>query len=550
MKKSILIFLSFAFIALTAVSQQVPRDKVIVEIATGTWCPYCPGSAMGADDLIANGYEVAVIEYHNGDPYANTYSNSRNSYYNVSGFPTAFFDGGNAVVGGSATQSMFPQYSAKVNQRMAVLSSFTIDVEGTHSCLTDFTANVTIEKVATNNSSNLKLHLAVTESHIEESWQGMDELNYVCRLMVPNQFGTTVSFASGNTQNYSLQFTIDETWVFEELEVVVFLQDASTKEIFQGTKLMLTDFMPEMDYDATVKQVFNVPNLSCSGMFEPEVNIRNIGGEIMTSVDIVYQVNNGGTQTFNWTGSLDYLGIETVTLPAINFTGEDNNELIVYTSNPNGNSDQCPDNDEMTVTIPEAPNTPNTVKLILRTDDHPGETTWELLNSAGEVLYQGGPYTSSGQMIQQTFELPDEACYTFVIYDEGGDGLMVPGFYMLYHGSNTTIITGTTFGSIDITDFNTADPVGLGENEIVPGVNIYPNPATDKATFVVTLEEATQVSYSIYSITGQKVAESGEILMDGGQHGIVIDASTWNPGLYIYKLRAGQKEFTGKVTVR
>lgn len=550
MKKLTLIFLSIALISLTVVSQQVPRDKVIVEIATGTWCPYCPGSAMGADDLIANGYEVAVIEYHNGDPYANVYSNARISYYNVSGFPTAFFDGGNAVVGGSATQSMFPQYSAKVNQRMAIPSSFTIDVEGTHSCLTDFTAHVTVEKVATNNSSNLKLHLVVTESHIEESWQGMDELNYVCRLMVPNQNGTAVSFASGNTQSYDLQFTIDETWVFEELEVVVFLQDATTKEIFQGTKLMLTDFMPEMDYDATVKQVFNIPNLSCSGMFEPEVNIRNIGAETMTSVDIVYQVNNNGMQTFNWTGSLDYLGTETVTLPAITFTGEDNNELIVYTSNPNGNSDQCPDNDEMTVTIPEAPNTPNTVKLILRTDDNPGETTWELKNSAGEVLYAGGPYTTSGQMVQQTFDLPEEACYTFVIYDESGDGLMVPGFYMLYHGSNTTIITGTNFGSIDITDFNTADPVGLEEKKVVSGVDIYPNPILDKATFVVTLKEATEVSYAIYSVTGQVVAESGEILMDTGQHGIVVDATAWNPGLYIYKLRAGQQEFTGKVTVR
>jgi hypothetical protein len=445
---------------------------------------------------------------------------------------------------------MFPQYSAKVNQRMAVQSSFTIEVEGTHSCLTDFTANVTVEKVATNNSSNLKLHCVVTESHIEESWQGMDELNYVCRLMVPNQNGTPVSFTGGNTQSFNLQFTIGEDWVFEECEVVVFLQDQGTKEIFQGTKLRLTDFLPEMDYDATVKQVFNIPNLSCSGTFEPEVDIRNIGGETMTSVDIVYQVNNGGTQTFNWSGSLDYLSTETVSLPPIAFTGEDNNELIVYTSNPNGNGDQCPDNDEVSVIIPEAPNTPNTVKLILRTDDNPGETTWELLNTAGEVLFQGGPYATSGQMVQETFNLTDEACYTFVIYDEGGDGLSVPGFYMLYHGSNTTIVTGTSFGSIAITDFNTADPVGVDENIIASEVSVYPNPVLDKATLVVTLEQALPVSYTVYSITGQKMAESVNVLMDAGQHGIVVDASSWNPGLYIYKVRIGEIDYTGKLTVK
>jgi hypothetical protein len=76
-----------------AMSQQIQRDKVVVEIGTGTWCTFCPGAAMGADDLVANGHDVAIIENHNGDDYTNAASNARNSYYNIPGYPTAMFDG-------------------------------------------------------------------------------------------------------------------------------------------------------------------------------------------------------------------------------------------------------------------------------------------------------------------------------------------------------------------------------------------------------------------------------------------------------------------------
>ncbi len=542
--------LVISLITLISSAQQVPRNLVIVEIGTGTWCQYCPGAAMGADDLIANGYDVAVIENHNGDDYANVYSNARNSYYAINGFPTAFFDGGNKEVGGSNTESMFPYYYPKVNQRMAVQSSFTIDVTGTHTCLSDFTAHITVNKVASNTSSNLKLHTVVTESHIAEIWQGMDELNYVCRLMAPNQNGTAVSFAGGNTQVYDITFTVDPSWNLEQCEVIVFLQDQNTKEIFQGTRMPLLDFTPEYDYDATVKQVIDLPRTTCNGTFEPTVDIRNIGGVTMTSVDISYQVNNGTLQSYAWSGSLVYLNDTTVALPAITFTGESENTLVVYTSNPDGNPDQCPSNDTKTLVVPDAMHTPHTVKLIMRTDQNPGETTWELKNSAGDVLNSGGPYTQAGQMIQDTFDLPLDDCYSWVMYDSGGDGLITPGFYMLYYGSNTPIFQGAAFGFKEIVDFNTAEAVGIDENKDQSSLVVFPNPVIDKANVVITLNKPASVSIKVYCVTGQLVFDSNEGLMEAGQHSIMLDGSSWDRGLYLYRVIAGDNIFNGKLTVR
>lgn len=551
MKNALLLIISFFVFFIHSPAQQVPRNLVVIEIGTGTWCQYCPAAANGAEDLLDGGYPVAVIKYHSGDDYANVFSNARVNYYVITGFPTAFFDGLNPVVGGgSATQTMFPQYAARVNQRMTIQSPFSIGMQGTHACLTDFTANVTVNKVAANSSSDLRLHAVVTEKHIPKFWQGMPEVNQACRLMIPSQNGSAVSFASGNTQNFNLQFSLDPSWVFENLELVVFLQDHATKEIFQASKMMLTEFIPEHSYDAAVISIINLPKATCNGIFEPQVRIRNVGAEVLTAVDIVCQVNEGTPNTYSWTGALNYLEYETVTLPVIDFTVTENNQLLVFTENPNGNIDGCPSNDQMTRTIPAALHTPNTVKLIMRTDANPQETTWELMNSAGEVLFSGGPYTSSGQMVQQTFELEEEDCHIFAVYDSGGDGLLNPGFMMLYYGNNTVIYQGTSYGYGESIEFNTADPVGINENIQISKVHIIPNPVSQQASLLISLEHASDVRYQVYSITGQLVAEAQSGRLTAGQHSLSIDASGWTPGLYVYKVWIGNVVNYGKFSVR
>lgn len=550
MKKTLLLFITLCVSATFSIAQQVPRNLVVLEIGTGTWCPFCPSASNGADDLLENGYSVAVIKYHSGDVFANVYSQSRVAYYNISGFPTAFFDGMAPISGGGgASQTMFPQYSARVNQRMAVNSSFTIDVEGSHTCLTDFTAQVTLNKVATNNSSNLRLHAVLTEKNIPYPWQGLQEVNHACRMMVPNQFGTLVSFAGGNTQEHSLAFNVDPEWVFENLELVVFLQDQSTREIFQGTKIMLSDFLPEYDWDAGVSLIDSLPLASCNGIVEPKVNIMNYGSQTITSLDIYYHVNNGPAQSFAWTGSIDYLEQASVVLPAIDFIVEEENELVVYTMNPNSNSDECPSNDELSAIIPEAMITTQTVKLFLRTDAYPEETTWEIKNSDGEVLYSGGPYSVPNQTIMETFELVEEDCYTFGIYDSGGDGLITPGIVMLFYGNNITIYQGRDYGYGESTEFSTADPTAIPEFVSKDQIRIFPNPLKDIGMIDLHLVSDAEVEISLYNLAGQKLKNISSRHYAAGSHSISIDAGLLDPGFYLLVTKIGDEIVWQKITV-
>jgi thiol-disulfide isomerase/thioredoxin len=550
MKRTVLLLSSVFIFTAFLVAQQVPRNLVVIEVGTGTWCPYCPAASNGTDELLENGYSVVVIKYHSGDAFANIYSNTRVSYYGITGFPTAFFDGQSPVVGGgNASQTMYPQYSNRVNQRMAVQSSFTLDLEGSHICMTDFTADVTLNKVAFNNSSNLRLHAVLTEKHIPESWQGMPEVNHACRLMVPNQNGTTVSFASGNTQEYSLQFTIDPTWVFENLELVVFLQDHITKEIFQGTKAMLTEFLPEKMYDAGVSRIDSLPEATCSGVFEPRVNIRNYGSEVITNLDIVYYVNNGTPDTYAWSGSLGYLDQESITLPALSFDIEEENVLVAYTMNPNGFVDECPQNDEMELMTPEAVQTPNTVRLFLRTDANPEETTWELTNSSGEVLFSGGPYTVSGQTNQEIFDLEDDDCYTFSIYDDGGDGLQTPGLVMLFYGNNNIIYQGRDFGYSASVEFHASDPTGLPGITSEQFIRVHPNPLKDMGIIELNLSADSDMELTLLNMAGQMIKKLAAGKYIAGSHQVYFNAGDFEPGMYILSARIGDKQVMQKVSI-
>lgn len=220
------------------------REMVVLEIGTGTWCTYCPGSQMGADDLVANGHSVAVVEYHNGDSFTNNYSNARNTYYGISGFPTAVFDGVEYFVGGDHNLSMYEYYLPIYEGRKALMSAFSVDIFGSNVGL-DYDVIVKLNKMANipPTWNNLVVHFTLTESDIPFNWQGQTEVDYAERLMVPNELGTPVDLINNEQIDVPLSFTMDASWVVENCQVAAFIQNLDTKEILQGDKVWLSDLM-------------------------------------------------------------------------------------------------------------------------------------------------------------------------------------------------------------------------------------------------------------------------------------------------------------------
>ncbi len=217
------------------------RDMVLLEIGTGTGCPYCPGAAMGADDLIANGKPVAAIEYHSynpSDPFNTPEAAARTGYYGITGYPTAVFDGLKSYVGGSNTQSLYSAYLPFVEEREAVKVGVGI-MFTTTATSRGYHVDVTVMKYAPVMGTNFVLQFVVTESDIAYSWQGQTKLDFVERLMLPNESGTPVDIANNNTIELGYDFDIGDDWNPDNLEVVAFVQNLDTKEIMNGHKEML-----------------------------------------------------------------------------------------------------------------------------------------------------------------------------------------------------------------------------------------------------------------------------------------------------------------------
>ncbi|HNT52621.1 MAG TPA: Omp28-related outer membrane protein, partial [Candidatus Syntrophosphaera sp.] len=198
------------------------------------------GAAMACHDLLQNGDPVAVVKNHNSDAYANTYSNARNSLYGIGSYPTAKFDGVLTFSGGSGTSSVYTSYLPLVNQRMEAESHYTLNASGSSNG-NQYNLQVMVAKPEPDNNTNVVLHAVITESAIPQVWFNQTTVENVNRMMVPSQNGTPVSLATGGQTTVSLDFTLNSSWVADNCELVLFLQNMTSKEILQAQKYSLNN---------------------------------------------------------------------------------------------------------------------------------------------------------------------------------------------------------------------------------------------------------------------------------------------------------------------
>ncbi|MBI1781778.1 MAG: T9SS type A sorting domain-containing protein [Sphingobacteriales bacterium] len=110
------------------------------------------------------------------------------------------------------------------------------------------------------------------------------------------------------------------------------------------------------------QQIISPTAVICASSFQPVIKIRNLASTVLTSLQISASVDGGTVVTTNWTGSVASLSETSVTLSSITGITSGTHNLIIYTSQPNGASDEFVKNDTIKSSFVYPSTTGNTLK--------------------------------------------------------------------------------------------------------------------------------------------------------------------------------------------
>ena len=531
MKRFSFVFASLLMLISLKTNAQNQRI-LLLESFTNTGCGPCAMYNPAMDALIANNLDKLVaIKYHVNWPLAtdpmylhNTTDNgARTSYYGVNSVPHVVVDGnrfsGNS---GNITQSIINQLTV-IESPMEMRLSWELNADRTV-----VTVHV-MGRASTAVQGNLKVYVGVIEKEIHFNSapgnNGEKDFYQVMKKLLPNQQGQSIGeMAAGDYFAYSYSWQVANFYDLDQIDAIAWVQNGNNKEVIQACASS-QNMVPFYANEAGVSNLSNVKSMNCSGFSQPVVELSNFGSAPLTSAELDVVVNGEMLKTVAWSGNLATYASEMVELGEVGFPVENTNTMEVRIKSVNGGSDEAPSNDVVTKTFKGAPETVGKVlRLTIRTDNNPQETTWALTNiSTGAVVLQGGPYEQANNNYTETLEIVGDGCYDLTIYDAGGDGL-VGGFYGLKAGS-TTLFSGGEFADFDSNEFSYEVSADV-EESLDQATMVYPNPTTGLVNIVCDGNQ----NVAVYNMIGQCVFEG---VADGW---LQIDMKAYGTGVYAVKV--------------
>lgn len=573
MKKLLLISLLLSgfmggLMAQSIVGTDPENKNVVLEEFTGLNCGYCPdGHAIAQGIYDQNPNDVVLVNVHVGafaapsagqPDYRTPWGGALDAQAAVAGYPAGtvnrhLFPGWGQSGGTAMSRNYWVNAS---NQMMAQPSYLNVGCEATIITSTrQLVVNVEVYYTGDSPNSSNFLTVALMQSNII-GYQASGGSNYnhkhMLRHFLTGQWGYEITETTeGSLYSASLYYEVPEDYldvecVLEDLEIAAYVAEGH-QEIISGSMGEIT-YVDALELDAGIVG-FNVPQTSCGDDMTAQVTIKNFGTQELTSLDFEYTVNDEDTQTYNWTGNLAQGETTTVDLPTFAIDAEQSNMFYLNTLNPNNEDDQLTANNDFSTSFERTAFLPQSCKVAILTDQNPEETTWDIKNSSGDIIASGGPYTITSIFIEP-FEWTGNDCYTFTIYDAGGNG-MDGGFYKIVNSGTQLIWEGNPdFGYETSAQFAYDELMDVNTLPLTDDINVYPNPILESAQVEFTLLQQSTVQMGIYNLLGKRVIHiiDGQI-MPAGPLNYPINTDALESGVYLLKLEVNGQVYSKKINV-
>ena len=560
------------------VSTTPSNRNVIIEEFTGRGCGYCPDGHRIANQLMAaNPGRVFAINIHAGGYAQTSYpnmittdGNTIHGGFSVSGYPSG------VVNRTTASAIDRGQWSGQCNTQMNQASECNVAGIAKINPETRI-ATITVEVYYTGNSTVDENYLTV--AMLQDSILGSqsDYGNYnptqwlngqyvhthILRdVITPNAWGDAISPTTAGTLITKVyEYPIPETigspnGVDVVIDNIFFLawvsertQGQAKRPILTACELEKTTLTDEPLYPSIVN-VRQKISPSCSQIKEFEFEMANIGTEALTSVKFNAEVSEV-IYEFEWTGELasgdkTNTGFE-MEVPFGEFTGalnivEVNGQAYESTSEFLANSAQWGE--------VEIDGDVTTLKVYIIQDQFGEQITWDIINSAGDVIANGGPYqhlvgSGSTQVnVANVTDVPTDDCYLFRIYDSNSNGICCNygnGYYYIKDANGNKIVEGEgDYGAMAANSFMINKKPDAIEDNLATDYNIYPNPANS----MIYVEGENVEFVEVYNSLGQRV------LTVEGVAGITsVNVAAFENGVYVVRVVSNDGFTTKKVSI-
>jgi hypothetical protein len=256
---------------------------------------------LGLDQLHPEYAEnLAIVAWHNGDEFEFPEGMVRDGYYSITGYPTVWFDGWQSVVGGYQPSS-YPYYVPVMDERVPYPSNFEVTFDIHNVDGTNLNVESTVEIKNGNNSENLAVFVVLTETDLESP--GHENQNFVARNVYPGGMGMPVDFSTQTSVTWETPVTIEDDYEIGNCEIVVFIQNMDTKEIYQGYSKMAYEIVgyEEITLRADISVYPNPAsgriNINANAEIE-QISIFNHVGQLVYKVEGSSNIMNLNTNGF------------------------------------------------------------------------------------------------------------------------------------------------------------------------------------------------------------------------------------------------------------